>query len=68
MKTPFFSTWRGQLLSAAFAGYALWDFRRLDRFSPSTSDTMRPFLLHITLAAVALYLAYRLFRRRPSLG
>lgn len=65
-RTPFFSTWRGQLIAAAFAGFSVWDFRRLDRLSESTSEILRLFILQAALFGLILWVlhaAYMRYRR-----
>lgn len=48
------ATWQGWAVVGSYVAFEVWDFFRLDQFSHSASDTIRPFLLDMIIATVVL--------------
>ena len=47
-------SWEGWVAIGLFAVFELWNFLRLDEYSHSVSDTLRPFVIESVLAAFVL--------------
>ena len=49
-------TWQGWVVLIAYLVFIFWDFARIDRYSHSASDTIRPFFIQF-LAITAILVA-----------
>jgi len=50
------ATWQGWTAFVVYVGFIIWDFFRIDKHSHSVSDTLRPFIIQLLMASIALIL------------
>jgi len=59
------NSWQGWLILGFYVLFEVWNFIRLDRFSHSASDTLRPFIIQTALATILLICICALTGERP---
>jgi len=59
-------SWQGWLLLLVYLVDIIWNFYRLDEFSHSNSDTIRPFIIQTFLATILLIIVCYKTGEKPS--
>jgi len=60
------ATWQGWVVFIAYLVFVVWDFLRIDRYSNSVSDTLRPYIIQLFLASLVLVAICYLTGEKPK--
>ena len=60
------ATWQGWVIFIVYLIFIIWDFLRIDKYSHSASDTLRPFVIQVIGASIVLAVIAYLTGEKPK--